>query len=213
MLRQIRLFSGWCARFSHLQKNALQGYRFIIVFLETKAIFDVFQGFSVAPGPNACATMTNPPRYEVEPAQAGDLPRIVDMKLAMFAEAGHASLLAPGARERILDDYQRLYASADAQHFVVRIGAAVVACAGAFVKTDLPFRYFDPPVYGFLGDVYTEPALRGRGLARQVNQHALLWLAGKGIRMVRLLASEAGRPLYTQLGFVASDEMVLVDRA
>jgi GNAT superfamily N-acetyltransferase len=49
---------------------------------------------------------------------------------------------------------------------------------------------------------------RGQGLARALSEQALDWLRHKGVRMVRLLASEAGRALYTQLGFVPTDEMV-----
>lgn len=151
------------------------------------------------------------PPLEFNAATVEDLPRIVEMKLAMFSESGHADLLAPDAGELILSDYRRLYATAEAQHFVARSGGIVIACAGAFLKSDLPFRYFNSPSYGFVGDVYTEPAFRGQGCANLLSERVLLWFGSRGIRMVRLLASEAGRPLYAKLGFVPSDEMVLVN--
>lgn len=151
------------------------------------------------------------PLLDICPAAADDLPRIVEMKLAMFDESGHASLLAPGAGELILSDYKHLYAVGKAQHFLVRSGGGAIACAGAFLKSDVPFRYFRLPSYGFVGDVYTEPNFRGQGYAKLLSESVLLWLRSRGVRMVRLLASEAGRSLYGKLGFVPSDEMVLVD--
>lgn len=143
-------------------------------------------------------------------ATVNELPRIVELKLAMFIESGHIALLAANARHIILNDYQHLYAVNKAQHFVARLDECIVAMAGVFVKSDLPFRYFRSSTYGFIGDVYTEPSFRDRGIATRLNQEALRWLKTKDIEMVRLLASNAGRPLYEKLGFVPTDEMSLL---
>ena len=130
----------------------------------------------------------------------------------MFAESGHANLLAEDAYEIILADYRRLYDKNSAQHFVTIVGAAIVSCAGAFLKDDLPFRYFKATRYGFIGDVYTDPAHRGQGMASRLSSDALAWLRSQDIGMVRLLASDAGRSMYMRLGFTASDEMIFIDQ-
>jgi len=145
----------------------------------------------------------------IEAAFPADLPRLVDLKLAMFAEGGHADLLAPQAARIILRDYRRLYRRGEARHFVVRQGGRIVACAGAFLKSDLPYRYFVTPFYGFIGDVYTEPAWRGRGLATDLTRRAIDWLGERGATDVRLLAFAAARRIYAKMGFQATDEMVL----
>jgi ribosomal protein S18 acetylase RimI-like enzyme len=152
---------------------------------------------------------TMPSPFTLEPAQADDLPHIVALKLAMFEECGHADLLATDAAERVLSDYQTLYARSEAQHFLARSGAQIVAMAGAFIKSEVPFRYFRVPITGFIGDVYSEPEFRRCGLALALNRHAIDWLAAKGIETVRLLASHSGRPIYEKLGFAHSDEMTL----
>lgn len=151
------------------------------------------------------------PSLHIREASAGDLSRIVELKLAMFNESGHAELLAPDARALILQDYKHLYSTNDAQHFIAESEGVAVACAGGFLKSDFPYRYFRTPRYGFVGDVYTEQAFRKQGLAQILSERVLLWLRSKNVRMIRLLASEAGRPLYLKLGFVPSDEMVRVD--
>lgn len=142
-------------------------------------------------------------------ASIEDLPRIVEMKIAMFYEAGHGDLLTSDAESIVLRDYVRLYEKNLACHFVARDRQTLVASVGAFVKSDLPFRYFEPPQYGFLGDVYTENRYRGIGIATRLSTNALNWLKSRNIKMVRLFASEAARPIYESLGFRNTDEMVL----
>jgi hypothetical protein len=53
----------------------------------------------------------------MEQATKDQLPRIVELKLAMFQEAGLAHLLADDFLPRVLQDYHALYASQDALHF------------------------------------------------------------------------------------------------
>lgn len=142
-------------------------------------------------------------------ALAEDLPRIVEMKLAMFEEAGYSHLLARNAASVVLGDYRQLYQQQRAVHMVARSQTEIVACAGAFVKTDLPFRYFDPPQYGFLGDVYTSSGFRGQGVATKLSTNAIGWLRDRGVKMVRLLATEAASSIYVNLGFKPTDEMML----
>lgn len=142
-------------------------------------------------------------------ATSNELPRIVEMKVAMFDEVGHRDLLGDNAVSLVLNDYERLYHEGIAAHFVARYNGEIIASAGAFIKSDLPFRYFDPAIYGFIGDVFTEKAYRGRGISTVLTKDALKWLKTKGALMVRLLASEAGRPIYVRLGFQPTDEMVL----
>lgn len=138
-----------------------------------------------------------------------DLPAIVRLKLRMIEEAGLAHLFAEDVSARALTRYAALYAAGTAQHFVVEQEERIIACAGAFLKDDLPFCFHRPPVYGFIGDVYTEPEHRRRGHARQLTLEAIQWLKSQGVQMIRLLATPEARPLYTVLGFESSDEMVL----
>ncbi|HUE86018.1 MAG TPA: GNAT family N-acetyltransferase [Vicinamibacterales bacterium] len=142
-------------------------------------------------------------------ATKADLPAIIALKASMFAETGRAHLLADRFEELVLADYERLYDAGEAAHFVAVEGDEIVAMAGGFIKADLPYRYFKNPRYGFVGDVYTRPLVRKMGLARDLSELVLSWCWSQGVNTVRLLASEAGRPIYAALGFVSTDEMVL----
>jgi GNAT superfamily N-acetyltransferase len=58
-------------------------------------------------------------------------------------------------------------------------------------------------------NVYTEPAYRRQGLARELMKKVMEWCAREGVETVILHASEEGRPLYERLGFEATNEMRL----
>ncbi|MEM6986094.1 MAG: GNAT family N-acetyltransferase, partial [Pseudomonadota bacterium] len=62
---------------------------------------------------------------------------------------------------------------------------------------------------GFIGDVYTAPSYRNHGISTTLNEKALDWLKSYGVSFVRLLASDAGRPIYERLGFSPDVDMVL----
>jgi len=81
--------------------------------------------------------------------------------------------------------------------------------AGGFIKSDIPYRYFKKPRYGFVGDVYTLPEARKLGLAKKLSALVLDWLKHQHIDVVRLLASDAARPVYEKMGFQVTNEMAL----
>ncbi len=60
---------------------------------------------------------------------------------------------------------------------------------------------------GLVLNVYTDKAWRRQGVARQVMTTVIDWAAKHGVVHLVLGASEEGRPLYQQLGFVPTREM------
>ena len=58
-------------------------------------------------------------------------------------------------------------------------------------------------------NVYIEPKVRRRGLARRLMSLMIQWLKEHGFSSVVLHASDEGRPLYETPGFVPTNEMRL----
>jgi GNAT superfamily N-acetyltransferase len=63
--------------------------------------------------------------------------------------------------------------------------------------------------YGYIWGVYVESAYRGRGFAKTLTTLALDYLKTLGCTRAILHASPTGKPVYTKLGFIESNEMRL----
>jgi GNAT superfamily N-acetyltransferase len=77
-------------------------------------------------------------------------------------------------------------------------GCFAMDCDGTVVATTTTIRYGGD--LAWIGMVLTHPEFRGRGYARALMQRALDRL--NDVQTVKLDATEMGRPLYKQLGFV-----------
>ena len=91
----------------------------------------------------------------------------------------------------------------------------IVACAGVQRRRVLPHPApradgsvrIAPGHHAIVLNVYPEPAWRHRGLGELLMREVLAWSRGERLDRLVLHASEAGRPLYQRLGFVATNEM------
>lgn len=71
------------------------------------------------------------------------------------------------------------------------VGGAATACFGAT---------------GWIGALGVAPAARRRGIGAQLAAAAVDWLRGDGAETVLLYATDAGRPIYSRLGFDAEGQ-------
>ena len=154
--------------------------------------------------------MTIENHFIFRPATKKELPRIVELKVAMFRDVGASNLLSEDAFGIIIDDYRKLYDRGEAIHFVAVCDSTIIATVGAFLKSDLMYPYFEAPFYGFIGDVYTEFNYRRQGIAHQLIEMAVDWFKSRNVAMVKLLTTPEGRAIYEKMGFGLSNEMMLL---
>lgn len=97
------------------------------------------------------------------------------------------------------------------QAFVVEVEGRVVGSAGCQLFAGLyPLALADSyRKYGYIWGVYVESAYRGRGFAKSLTTLTIDYLRSLGCTRAILHASPSGRPVYTQLGFIDSNEMRL----
>jgi ribosomal protein S18 acetylase RimI-like enzyme len=95
---------------------------------------------------------------------------------------------------------------------LVMAGDQVVAGAGIIVSQQPPTYSNLSGLSGYLDNVYTDPAHRGQGLAKQMIEALLEQTRQRGIGMVSLHTSPKARGLYESLGFEAEkDAMRRID--
>jgi len=145
----------------------------------------------------------------IEETTKRDLNKIVELKLRMFQEAGVDDNLTTNIYDNILDYYSHLYEKDRMKHFCLKENNKIIACAGGFIKDDIPYCFFEPYYYGFIGDVYTAKEYRNNGYATKLTKEVIRWLKDKNGKTIRLLTSKEGRSIYKKLGFKNTDEMYL----
>jgi len=153
--------------------------------------------------------------YAIRPATAADAVIIAQHRVGMFRDMGEiptealgAELLAESTTSLVVWLRDRSYIG----WLAIDEGSVVIAGAGVHIKPQLPRISHDgarvvTTHLPLAVNVYTEPAWRGRGIARALMKILMEWTAGQGTDRLVLHASDAGRPLYESLGFEPTNEM------
>jgi GNAT superfamily N-acetyltransferase len=88
--------------------------------------------------------------------------------------------------------------------FLAESGGEVVACAILIWWPMLPTLTDFHRARGYVSSVYTRPEYRRQGIARALMENLMARAREMGMSRLMLWASEMGRPLYLDLGFVPS---------
>lgn len=88
--------------------------------------------------------------------------------------------------------------------FLAEADGAAVACAILIWWTMPPSLTSSHRKRGYVSSVYTDPAWRRNGVARALMERLIACARAMGMRRLILKASDMGRPLYLDLGFVPS---------
>ena len=147
--------------------------------------------------------------YSIRPATIADVPHIVHQREQMFRDMG-----IPAAFDDMsaaMESWLRHAIPAKTYLGWIAAGAGgeIAGGAGLIVIPWPPGPMSMDPRCGFVFNVYTQPAHRGRGLGRQLMEAIHEWCRAEGIERVVLNASTFGRPLYESMGYVASDEPMM----
>ena len=158
----------------------------------------------------------------IRAATLADVDHLADHRAAMFrdmgriAEAAYAPLVA-ATRAYLVEAMPR-------GEYVawVAVPAAdrdvVVGGAGIHLRPQIPRPdALDPTriaagLQGLVVNVYTDPAWRRRGVARLLMEAVIAYARQARLAALVLNASDDGRPLYVQLGFVATGTEMRYDR-
>lgn len=150
-------------------------------------------------------------RFSVRPLAGHDLDIICHHRRAMFTEMGFDS----AAIEASVSAFRPWLAEALAHKryfgFVVESRGAVVAGIG-LLRLPWPPHAFHPsePERGYILNLYVEAEARHNGLAKHLMHQAEEEFRRHDVHYLVLHASEQGRPVYEQLGWRASSEMVKI---
>ena len=90
--------------------------------------------------------------------------------------------------------------------WVIRNHAQIVASGAISIVSYVPVPNDINHNIAYLHSMYTEKEFRGRDFAHQIIEKAIQYCKKIGINRILLNASDAGRPLYDEVGFCPSPE-------
>jgi len=146
-------------------------------------------------------------------ATLSDAALITSHRLAMFTEMGRNEASALAAMSLHFEPWvKRMMQAEKYVGWIIENGSLPVASAG-FFQLEWPPHPLDPASChrGYLLNFWVEPESRGKGLARLLVTESLAEARRRGLRVVALHASNAGRPVYTAMGFQETNEMFRVN--
>lgn len=94
--------------------------------------------------------------------------------------------------------------------WVVQIGDQIVSSGAISIVSYVPVPHDLSLRVAFLHSIYTEKEYRHQHYARDITQEAANYCRDLGIKRLYLFASDAGRPLYENIGFVPVPNMMML---
>ena len=159
--------------------------------------------------------------FRIRLATPDDVAMIGWHRARMFQDMGLVpDKLFESFRIRALDRLSKALASGDYFGWLVSETNApekIIAGAGVIIRVVPPFPHRDEDGritiaegrQGLIVNVFTEPEWRRRGIAKRLMKKIIAWSREQNLDDIVLHASDKGRVLYEQLGFVLTNEMRL----
>ncbi|MBS2026530.1 MAG: GNAT family N-acetyltransferase [Deltaproteobacteria bacterium] len=146
-------------------------------------------------------------------AAQADVAALVDRWAEMFEELGSRDA-SPAAADADLRAHFRRYlqrklGEPDFAAWVIDDGKQII-CTGSVILYEIPGRA-DVTHEAYVINVYTLPAFRGRGLARQLMEELLAHVKTLPVRKVWLRTAPKAKTLYERSGFRARPEFMELD--
>ncbi len=142
--------------------------------------------------------------YRIRMATLDDADVLIHHRLAMFTDMGRTI-----DAERLTAEFRRwLTVNMPSGTYRAWLAEAedgsVAGGGGATIIAWPPGPQYMGHTLAFVYNVYTEPAHRRRGLARQLMDALHTWCRDNGVTSVALNASDDGLPLYASMGYVVT---------
>jgi GNAT superfamily N-acetyltransferase len=145
----------------------------------------------------------------IRQATVADVHDLVRLRRMMFEAMGFDDPAQLDVGDAATATYFAEAISAGAFHgwLAVTPTGAAIGSGGAVIDQHPPKPGNLSGRVGYIMNLVTVPGYRRRGIARRMMQTILGWLEEQDIQCMALHATEMGRPLYRDLGFLDSNEM------
>jgi len=148
-----------------------------------------------------------PPAYAVRPAADGDLSAVADCRRRWVGERGE--VVDADFEARMGDWWRRM---ADRRHtWLAWAGEQPIGMAALVVFERMPAPGSPTARWGYVAQVWVDPAYRRAGVASALMGEVLTWARQESLVRLVLNPSEISRPMYAALGFRPADDLLRLD--
>lgn len=136
-------------------------------------------------------------------ASIDDLQLLIDLRKKLLVEEGQ--VITSNIDEQLQSFFEKQFASGQYVQWLVVEEQNIVA-TGALQLIAFPPSYANPTgIRGYIANMYTHPAYRGQGIAKQLLNNILSEAQMRKVHHLFLISSEMGKPLYKKIGFKEND--------
>ena len=152
-----------------------------------------------------------PTAITMREATPADAPEIMRHRRLMFHDMGFTDEAALDAMHATSEPYILAGLKDDSYRAWLAVAAdgRVMGGGGVVVHAWLTHPLNLNPQRAYVLNVYVYTEFRRQGVARRLMEVIVEWCRDRGFPVVWLHASDEGRPLYTSMGFVSTNEMRL----
>lgn len=112
---------------------------------------------------------------------------------------------------RLVEESRAYFAAGDQTTVLAMEQGQVIGCATLCYIGMMPTFSHPTGKRAHLMNVYTREAYRRQGIAARMVELLIREARGRGVTEISLDATELGRPLYARMGFVASEECMVMN--
>lgn len=147
--------------------------------------------------------------FQVRQATSDDLSVLIHLRMEFLREVNDAEFKDADSLRHNLQLYFEEHLSAGTfKAWLAEVNDEIIGTSGLVFFQRPPSMSNVTGLDAYVMNVYTQPAWRGRGVARTLLGHLLDYVKTTSSRLVFLHATPQGRTLYQQMGFHASDEVM-----
>ncbi|HVU14203.1 MAG TPA: GNAT family N-acetyltransferase [Phototrophicaceae bacterium] len=145
--------------------------------------------------------------YTIRRATVDDVAIVTHQRVGMFIDMGIDAARTQAMAAPFTDWLNERFNNGTYLGWLAVADEQVVAGAGLWLYEWIPSPLAPDTTRGYILNVYTERDYRKQGIARALVETILAYCVEHKIRVALLHASKEGRPIYTALGFVQTNEM------
>jgi GNAT superfamily N-acetyltransferase len=141
-----------------------------------------------------------PPLYRI--AGPRDIDQLIELRLRMQADVHPGQSPAPDYEAIVRDYFTRTIADGSSTTAVAEAEGRIISTATVIVYEKTPSYSGMRGLAGYISNVYTDPAFRGRGIATEVMRKVVEHASERGVDKLHLTATSLGKGVYERVGFV-----------